>query len=215
MTFTTIMAYPATANLPISDFGVKSPYLMIYFIWNVYGIGSMTVEKLVELFGMEYIIHIPHQELTLWLSLQQSICIMQRVRSIESTGNFTDDHNGDHVPTIKLAYIASDFDISSKFEKSIAPIPIVINDNVTIPPGTCFVHVDDVISSIGPQKKPNPLNENKTINSLPIGAISLAGQMSPCISKHYNELGYTNAEVRTEYVQSLFYRAAREKLTSW
>lgn len=60
-----------------------------------------------------------------------------------------------------------------------APIPMVTNDSVSMPPGICFVHIDDVISNIGPQKNPNPLKENKTINSLLMGANALPGHISP------------------------------------
>ena len=74
----------------------------------------------------------------------------------------------------------------SKFEKSITPIPIVIVDNVMIPPGMRFVHADDTTSNIGPQKNPKPLNENKTMNNLPMGAKSLPGHISPYISTETN-----------------------------
>ena len=66
------------------------------------------------------------------------------------------------------------------------PIPMVTKDNVTIPPGTCCVHVADVISNIGPQKNPIPLKENKTIKSLLIGAKSLPGHISPYISRSFH-----------------------------
>jgi hypothetical protein len=68
------------------------------------------------------------------------------------------------------------------FEKIITPIPMVTNDNVNMPPGICFVHVDDVTSNIGPQKKPNPLKENKTMNNLLIGSNAPPGQISPYVS---------------------------------
>jgi hypothetical protein len=59
------------------------------------------------------------------------------------------------------------------------PIPIVTVDNAMKPRGICFVHVVDTTSNIGPQKKPKPLNENKTINNLLIGANAPPGQISP------------------------------------
>ena len=59
---------------------------------------------------------------------------------------------------------------------------MVTNDNVNIPPGICIVHVDDARSNIGPQKKPNPLKANKTINNLLIGGNVLLGQISPYLS---------------------------------
>lgn len=108
MTFTTIMAYPATASLPTSDFGVKSPYLMMYFIWNV-ETGSRT-------FGMKfYNKNTPSATYPMvvpaTLSMKHAAGETKRKKS-----NFTNDQNGGHVPTIKLAYMASDCDTSSKFE---------------------------------------------------------------------------------------------------
>ena len=72
--------------------------------------------------------------------------------------------------------------MSSKFENSTTPIPIVTVAIVIIP-GICFVHVEDTTSNIGPQKKPKPLNENNTINNLLVGANALPGQISPFLSK--------------------------------
>lgn len=78
--------------------------------------------------------------------------------------------------------MASVNDMSSKFENKITPIPIVTVDNVMTPPGTCFVHVDDTTSNIGPQKNPKPLNENSAMKALLIGANALPGHISPFIS---------------------------------
>lgn len=80
---------------------------------------------------------------------------------------------------MKLAYIASEFGIFSRFENNDTPTHTVIVAAVAQPPGIYVVH-NEVISSIGPQKNPKPINTNMTIKSLLTGGSFESGQMSPC-----------------------------------